>query len=66
MIKKSIDNQINLDQTKFVRVPLLVIHATISIKGTDRLCKVVLLDSFETYKTFPRCLITEFERKVDV
>ena len=60
------DNQINLDQTKFVRVPLLIIHATISIKGTDRLCKVVLLDSFETYKTFPRCLITEFERKVDV
>ena len=46
------------------------------LKGTDRLCKVVKLSvqccgqilkvSFETYKTFPRCIITEFERKVDV
>ena len=24
------------------------------------------MDSFETYKTFPRCKVTEFERKVDV
>ena len=23
-------------------------------------------DSFETYKTFPQCVITEFEYKVDV
>ena len=47
-----------------------------SFKGTDRLCKVVelsmqccgkiLKDSFETYKTFPRCKITEIEPKVDV
>ena len=47
-----------------------------TFKGTDRLCKVVelsmqccghiLSDSFETYKTLPRCIITEFERKVDV
>ena len=46
------------------------------IKGTDRLCKVVklsmqccgqiLYDSFETYKPFPRYIITEFERNVDV
>ena len=46
------------------------------IKGTDRLCKVVELsmqccglipyDSFETYKKFPQCIISEFERKVDV
>ena len=45
-------------------------------KGTDRLCKVdklsmqccgqILWDSFETYKTFPRYIITEFECKVDV
>jgi len=46
------------------------------IKWTDRLCKAIKLsmqhcgqilkDSFETYKTFPRFIITEFERKVDV
>ena len=29
-------------------------------------CGQILLYSFETYKTFPRCIITEFERKVDV
>ena len=47
----------------------------ISIKGTDRLCKVVKLSmqccgqilqgSFETYKTFPQCIISEFEYIVD-
>ena len=26
----------------------------------------ILLDLFETYKTFPRCIITEFECIVDV
>ena len=48
------------------------------IQGTDRLCKVIKLsmqccgqilkDSFETYKTFPRCINidTEFECKDDV
>ena len=46
------------------------------LKGTDRLCKIVKLsmqcfgqilqDSFETYKTFPQCIITEFEYIVDV
>ena len=45
-------------------------------KGTDRLCKVgklsmqccgqILQDSFEIYKIFPRCIITEFECIVDV
>ena len=45
------------------------------LKGSDRQCMVVersmqycrkdLQDSFETYKTFPRCIITEFEWKVD-
>ena len=45
-------------------------------KGTDLLCKVVelgmqccgkiLSDSFETNKTFPRCIITEFKSKIDV
>ena len=29
-------------------------------------CGKILQDSFETYKTFPRCKITEIERKVDV
>jgi len=29
-------------------------------------CGQILLDSFETYKTFPRCISTEYERKVDV
>ena len=46
------------------------------VKGTDRLCKVIKLsmqccgqilwDSFETYETFPRCIISEFECIVDV
>ena len=46
------------------------------LKGTDRLCNLfklsmqccgqILKDSFETYNTFPRCTITEFERKVDL
>ena len=46
------------------------------VKGSDRQCMVVELrlqycrksfqDSFETYQTFPLCIITEFERKVDV
>ena len=46
------------------------------LKGSDRQCMVVersmqycrkdLQDSFETYKTFPRCIISEFEWKVDV
>jgi len=45
-------------------------------KGSDRQCMVVELsmqccgqvfwDSFETYKTFQRCIITEFACKVDV
>ena len=48
----------------------------IIIKGSDRLCKVVelsmqccgklLSDSFETYKTFYRSVIPEFECKFDV
>ena len=29
-------------------------------------CEKILKDSFETYKTFPRCIITELECKVDV
>ena len=29
-------------------------------------CGQILKDSFETYKTFPRWIITEFECKVDV
>ena len=47
-----------------------------NLKGTDWLCQVVKLsmqccghilqDSFETYKTFTRCIITEFECIVDV
>ena len=47
-----------------------------TFKETHRLCKVVKLsmqccgqipqDSFETYKTFPRCIITEFECIVDI
>ena len=46
------------------------------VKGTDRLYKVVQLskqccgqilqDSFEIYKTFPRCIIIKFEWIVDV
>ena len=46
------------------------------VKGSDRQFMVVELrlqhcmksfqDSFETYQTFPLCIITEFERKVDV
>ena len=48
----------------------------LTIKGNDRECIKVELsmqycrknfsDSSETYKTFPRYLITEFESKVDV
>ena len=48
----------------------------IFVKGSDRQCMVVelsmqyckksFLKSFDTQKTFPRCMITEFERKVDV
>ena len=47
-----------------------------ALKVTDRLCKVVklsmqccgqiLLDSFKTYKTCPRCIITEFECIVNI
>ena len=29
-------------------------------------CRKILKDSFETYKTFPRCIITEFECIADV
>ena len=29
-------------------------------------CGQILQDSFDTYKTFPRCKITEIERQVDV
>ena len=29
-------------------------------------CGQILKDSFETYKTFPRCMITEFKCIVDV
>ena len=29
-------------------------------------CGQILWDSFETYQTFPRCIITEFECIVDV
>ena len=29
-------------------------------------CGKILQDSFETYKTFPRCIIAEFEHKADV
>ena len=46
------------------------------VEGTDRLFKVVKLgmpccgqilkDSFETYKTCPRFIITKFECKIDV
>ena len=49
---------------------IIVIFLT-SFKWTDRLCELVKLsvqccgqilwDSFETYKTFQRCLITDFE-----
>ena len=48
----------------------------IAFKGTDRLCKVVKLsmqccrqiiwNSIKTYTTFPRCIATEFEHKVDI
>ena len=51
-------------------------NSQVTLKGSDRQCMVVELKmqycgktfqkSFETYKTFPRCIITEFERKVDV
>ena len=44
------------------------INKTDQLKGSDRICKVVklnmkccgkiLYDSFETYKTFPQCIIT--------
>ena len=54
---------------------IIVIFLT-SFKWTDRLCELVKLsvpccgqilwDSCETYKTFPRCIITEFEYIVDV
>ena len=54
-------------QTENIKVFLL--------KGSDRLCMVVelrmqycgqiLKGSFETYKTFLRCIITEFDRKGD-
>ena len=47
-----------------------------SLKGSDRLCKVVELsmqscgqifyDLFETYETVTRSINPEFERKVDV
>ena len=29
-------------------------------------CRKSFYDSFDTYKTFPRCIIAEFERKADV
>ena len=29
-------------------------------------CGQILQDSFETYKTFPRCINAEFEHKADV
>ena len=29
-------------------------------------CDEIIKDSFETYKTFPGCLVTEFEWKVGV
>ena len=54
----------------------IVTKLIILFKGTDWLCKVVkltmhccgqiLLDSFETYNSFPRCIISQFECIVDV
>ena len=45
--------------------------ASAGFKGSDRQCMVVKLSmqycgQFETYKTFPRCIITEIECIVDV
>ena len=36
------------------------------VKLSMQCCEQILKDSFETYKTFTRCIITEFECIVDV
>ena len=36
------------------------------VKLSMQYCGQIFYDSFETYKTFPWYIITEFERKVDV
>ena len=31
------------------------------VKLSMQYCELIFKDSFETYKTFPRCIVTEFE-----
>jgi len=45
------------------------IYNLVCVKGSDRQCMVVELSMqyfWDSFETFPRCIITEFECKVDV